>query len=167
MADLGNYIVDQEDATHFILKHKEGGDHEEFKLDMMEEGGKIVFRGMPEPMKKFLLGFDQKEIKDYPTTVLNVIIKQAYHPKPKLKSTEEVKTMISNAAEIKEENPSKYYKVVGKEGVGGFARVFRVEKLSNKKLYALKFIEPKSKNERNSIMNEIGIMQLSSNKSVV
>lgn len=75
--------------------------------------------------------------------------------------------MISNAAEIKMENPSKYYKVVGKEGVGGFARVFRVEKLKDGKLYALKFIEPKSANERNSIINEIGIMQLSSNKSVV
>ena len=75
--------------------------------------------------------------------------------------------MISNAAEVKMENPSKYYKVVGKEGVGGFARVFRVEKLKDGKLYALKFIEPKSANERNSILNEIGIMQLSSNKSVV
>ena len=134
---------------------------------MAEEGGKIVFKGMPELMKKFLLNFDQQEIKEYPMTVLNVIIKQAYQPKPSYKSSEEVQTMISNAAEIKMENPSKYYKVVGKEGVGGFARVFRVEKLKDGKLYALKFIEPKSANERNSIINEIGIMQLSSNKSVV
>lgn len=125
---------------------------------MMKQGGKIDFKGMPELMKKYLINFDQQEIEQYPTTVLNVIIKQAYQPKNKFKSNEEVQTMISNAAEIKMENPSKYYKVVGKEGVGGFARVFRVEKLKDGKLYALKFIEPKSANERNSILNEIGIM---------
>lgn len=125
---------------------------------MVKQGGKIDFKGMPELMKKYLINFDQQEIEQYPTTVLNVIIKQAYQPKNKFKSNEEVQTMISNAAEIKMENPSKYYKVVGKEGVGGFARVFRVEKLKDGKLYALKFIEPKSANERNSILNEIGIM---------
>ena len=125
---------------------------------MMKQVGKIDFKGMPELMKKYLINFDQQEIEQYPTTVLNVIIKQAYQPKNKFKSNEEVQTMISNAAEIKMENPSKYYKVVGKEGVGGFARVFRVEKLKDGKLYALKFIEPKSANERNSILNEIGIM---------
>lgn len=125
---------------------------------MVKQGGKIDFKGMPELMKKYLINFDQQEIEQYPTTVLNVIIKQAYQPKNKFKSNEEVQTMISNAAEVKMENPSKYYKVVGKEGVGGFARVFRVEKLKDGKLYALKFIEPKSANERNSILNEIGIM---------
>ena len=125
---------------------------------MVKQGGQIEFKGMPELMKKYLINFDQQEIEQYPSTVLNVIIKQAYQPKNKFKSTEEVQTMISNAAEIKMENPSKYYKVVGKEGVGGFARVFRVEKLKDGKLYALKFIEPKSANERNSILNEIGIM---------
>ena len=104
---------------------------------MMKQGGKIDFKGMPELMKKYLINFDQQEIEQYPTTVLNVIIKQAYQPKNKFKSNEEVQTMISNAAEIKMENPSKYYKVVGKEGVGGFARVFRVEKLKDGKLYAL------------------------------
>jgi len=118
-------------------------------------------------MKKYLLGFDQAEIKKYPTTVLNVIIKQAYAPKQTLKNADEASTMIKNAAVVQKDNPSKYYKVVGKEGVGGFARVFRCERLSDHKLYALKFIEPKSNAERTSIMNEIGIMQLSNTTSVV
>ena len=59
---------------------------------------------------------------------------------------------------MKKDNPSKYYKVIGKEGFGGFARVFRCERISDGMLVALKFIEPKTQQEKDSIMNEIGIM---------
>ncbi len=51
-----------------------------------------------------------------------------------------------------------YYKVIGKVGVGGFARVFKCERISDGKMFALKFTEPKSTAERNAIINEIGIM---------
>ena len=65
LADLGGYNVIQEDATHFTLRHREHENEprEEFKLEMVEEGGKIVFKGMPEIMTKFLMGFEQSEIK--------------------------------------------------------------------------------------------------------
>ena len=66
--------------------------------------------------------------------------------------------LISNAAEIKKDNPSIYYKVIGKVGVGGFARVFKCERIKDGKMFALKFTEPKSTAERNAIINEIGIM---------
>ena len=52
-------------------------------------------------------------------------------PEQSLKSQEEASAMIQNAAVVKKDNPSKYYKVVGKEGVGGFARVFRCERLTD------------------------------------
>ena len=74
LADLSGYKVIEEDSTHFLLKHNDA-DREEFKLEMVENGGKVELKGLPEIMKKYLLGFDQSEIKKYPTTVLNVIIK--------------------------------------------------------------------------------------------
>ena len=43
-------------------------------------------------------------------------------------------------------------------GEGGFARVFRVERISDGEMFALKFMEPKSDTEREAIENEIGIM---------
>merc|ERR1712179_401146 len=84
LADLSGYKVVEEDSTHFVLRHKDEG-REEFKLELIDNGGKIEFKGLPDMMKKYLLGFDQAEIKKYPTTVLNVIIKQAYAPKQSLK----------------------------------------------------------------------------------
>jgi serine/threonine protein kinase len=64
------------------------------------------------------------------------------------------------------ENPSQFYKVVGKEGAGGFARVFRCMRIRDGQLFALKFTEPKG-NERAAIENEIGIMQMSHCDSIV
>ena len=77
----------QQDDTHFILKHKDGNvgsdgkEHQEIKLELKEEDGKIEFKGIPDIMKKNLISFAQDEIKQHPTTVLNVIIKQTYTPK--------------------------------------------------------------------------------------
>jgi hypothetical protein len=48
--------------------------------------------------------------------------------------------------------------VVGKEGAGGFARVFRCMRIRDGELFALKFTEPKNTTERTAIENEIGIM---------
>ena len=51
------------------------------------------------------------------------------------------------ASSIQNENPSPFYKVIGKEGAGGFSRVFRVMRIRDGKLFALKFVEPKSDKE--------------------
>lgn len=56
-------MVLQEDATHFKLKHKDNSEYEEFNVELVEEGGKMEFKGLPEVMKKFLLGFEAQEIK--------------------------------------------------------------------------------------------------------
>lgn len=56
---------------------------------------------------------------------------------------------------------------MGKEGAGGFARVFRCMRIRDGELFALKFTEPKNTTERTAIENEIGIMQISSCESIV
>ena len=104
--------------------------------------------------------FSKQEIASYPGTLLKVILGQLYQPKQALKDSGEIQRKIKVAANIKKENPSQYYKVVGKEGVGGFARVFRCERISDGKLFALKFTEPKNEQERQAIESEIGIMQI-------
>jgi len=102
--------------------------------------------------------FNKDEIRNYPATVLKVILGQLYQPKQALKDSGEIQKQIKHAANIKQENPSQFYKVVGKEGAGGFARVFRCMRIADGHLFALKFTEPKNAQERQAIENEIGIM---------
>ena len=84
-----------------------------------------------------------------------------------MKDQSTIQSAIKAAANIRQENPSNFYTVVGKEGAGGFARVFRCERIRDGKLFALKFTEPKNQQERMAIENEIGIMQMSSCDSIV
>ena len=86
LVHLSGYLSEQIDETHFVLKHKDSDVRKEFKLELVEEEGKVEFKGMPEMMKKYCRGFDNNEIKQYPNTILNVIIKQAYKPKKIFKS---------------------------------------------------------------------------------
>ena len=58
-----------------------------------------------------------------------------------------------------ETDPSKVYDIVDKLGQGGFAKVFKVRRRSDGFLCALKFIEPKNEQEKELIINEIGVMR--------
>eukprot|EP00351_Strombidinopsis_sp_SopsisLIS2011_P006241 CAMPEP_0116888308 /NCGR_PEP_ID=MMETSP0463-20121206/23255_1 /TAXON_ID=181622 /ORGANISM="Strombidinopsis sp, Strain SopsisLIS2011" /LENGTH=122 /DNA_ID=CAMNT_0004552793 /DNA_START=576 /DNA_END=944 /DNA_ORIENTATION=+ len=73
---------------------------------------------------------------------------------------EESKKALDDAGTFREEDPSRYYEIIGKLGAGGFARVFKVQHKKNKSICALKFIEPKNQKERNMIKNEVGLMML-------
>lgn len=59
---------------------------------------------------------------------------------------------------MKREDPSQYYDIIEKIGVGGFAKVFKVKRKSDGAICALKFVEPKTDAERESVTNEVGIM---------
>lgn len=59
---------------------------------------------------------------------------------------------------MKVDDPSLYYDIVEKIGVGGFARVFKVKRKKDGAICALKFVEPKNQEQVNSVINEVGIM---------
>jgi serine/threonine protein kinase len=62
--------------------------------------------------------------------------------------------------DLKRDDPSKFYDIIERIGVGGFAKVFKVKRKSDGVICALKFVEPKNDAERESIFNEVGIMLL-------
>ena len=114
---------------------------------------------MPGIMKPFLPSYSNDEIMQYPVTVLNCIIKLAYVPKVPLIPGGEVKEVIQAACNLRTDNPARHYRVVEKIGEGGFANVYKVQRLSDGVMCALKWQQPKSKSDKDNIINEIGIMQ--------
>ena len=50
--------------------------------------------------------------------------------------------------QLRKEDPSRYYDILGKIGMGAFARVFEVKRKSDGVICALKFVEPKSDADR-------------------
>ena len=67
--------------------------------------------------------------------------------------------LVEEAA-IKEKSPADTYEVNhdSKLGEGGFAKVFKVKRWKDGKQCAMKFCHPKNKEERNLVINEIGLM---------
>ena len=69
-------------------------------------------------------------------------------------------TFLFKTAEMKAMDPSVYFEIKHdtKLGEGGFAKVFKVKRRADDKVCALKFCEPKTDEDRNLIINEIGLM---------
>ena len=143
IAKYKNYEIVIEDDRNFILKHKEDLEPS-IQITMREEGNGFQWVGLPDCLKMQLNVFSPEEVSQYPGTLLKVILGQLYSPKEELKDSGEINRQISHAANIQQENPSQFYKVVGKEGAGGFARVFRCQRIIDGQLFALKFTEPKN-----------------------
>ena len=64
-------------------------------------------------------------------------------------------------------DPSKFYDIIGKLGQGGFAKVFKVKRKKDGFICALKFVEPKNDQERQIIINEVGVMRMCAENSGV
>ena len=74
--------------------------------------------------------------------------------------------LIQNAAGIKQDNPSMYYKVAGRK-LFGFTNKCLCKRIPDDKLFNLKFMEPRSASERQEIINEIGITNLLNSQLIV
>ena len=165
--EFKDYEIIVEDNRNFIMRNMKDPS-KEIQITMREnDDGTFDWVGLPEALKLELRPFSQQEIANYPATLLKVILGQLYQPKQALKDSGEINKQIKHLANIQQDNPSQFYKVVGKEGDGGFARVFRCMRIRDGQLFALKFTEPKNEKERQAIENEIGIMQMSQCDSIV
>ena len=62
----------------------------------------------------------------------------------------------------KNEDPSPYYDVFSQDklGVGGFAKVFRVQRKSDQKQFALKFCTPGNEEDKQLMYNEVALMRM-------
>ena len=79
-----------------------------------------------------------------------------------LPSTEEFKINLNAHANFKSEDPSQFYDITSKYklGIGGFAKVFKVQRKTDGMVCALKFVEPKDNREKMLMYNEVALMNM-------
>ena len=66
---------------------------------------------------------------------------------------------VRRAANFRQENPSLFYKVVpGQQQYGFYKKTYRVMRIRDGQLFTLKFLEPRSAEEKAQIEYEIGLM---------
>ena len=117
LAKYEDFELMVEDDRNFILKHKEDL-LPAIQITMREKDHGIEWIGLPDCFKEQLKAFSEEDVEIYPGTLLKSILDQLHSPKQELKDEEELKKQISDAADILYENPSHFYKVMGKLGRG-------------------------------------------------
>ena len=64
-------------------------------------------------------------------------------------------------------DPSKFYEPLHKIGSGGFAQVFKVKRIEDDKIFALKLMEPKSQKDKDMMKNEVALMKLNDGDAII
>lgn len=131
-ANLTGYVAVQVDEAKFMLQHASEPDQEKFEIVMRKNEKTVIFDGIPHHMKAQLAKFSYTEQEKFPTTVLNVILKQTYRRRCSLLSNVEVSKLIFETAGIIHDNPLKYYRPKHKPSdQGGYSKVFSCKRIAD------------------------------------
>ena len=138
--------------------------------------GKISFKGMPPEIETFLFNYSTNEIYENFLEVMeclttmhaamgggvNIADSSVTSQPIELPSTEEFKVNLNTFANFKTEDPSQFYDITSKYklGIGGFAKVFKVQRKTDGMVCALKFVEPKDNREKMLMYNEVALMNM-------
>lgn len=140
-------------ANVFSLEHR---DDTQSEIKVVEDSeGNVEFEGLPNQFAYSMNVFTNEEKKNTPLECLSAAIreregigKKNAEPEPQdgeqkyVPSDSEVKKMLN--FDLKEDDPSKYYDIIERIGIGGFAKVFKVKRKSDDQFMALKFVEPRN-----------------------
>lgn len=131
--------------------------------------GAVTFEGLPQRFVYPINNFRDEEIRADPLAVLQSVIKadedhNQVQPQEEIgQDDEEDKNDMFDRDQLPtrdlpsetiaekrlffqllKEDPSKYYDIIERIGVGGFAKVFKVKRKDDDAICALKFVEPKT-----------------------
>ena len=115
--------------------------------------------GLPANFKTSLDSkYEQSFLERYPEVAIRTIIRESKQMIEGWRSFNEFSHLLTKVCPIKFENPALMYKIIGKIGKGGYGTIFRVERHTDKKNFALKFTNPRSNAERQDVINECSLI---------
>ena len=122
--------------------------------------------GLPAELSDSVNRLHNRQIGENPLAALQAVVRERQLQQPvqqflqgAMPSEEESKQQIDKV-NVRREDPSLYYDILGKIGDGAFSSIFEVRRKSDNKTCALKFIRIKTDFDRQVVLNEIGIMMM-------
>lgn len=84
-----------------------------------------------------------------------------------LRPHEEVKKNVSSAIQVQKSNPALVYKVLEVVGQGAFGEVFKVRRIADGKLFALKYVNGATNAEKQAVINEASLIAFLDSEEII
>lgn len=124
---------------------------------------------LPKEIARQLSQFKKRDFEQSPEDVVNTALRmiegrndihQNIIMKMDMPTNQEFSKILSNEVVLLKEDPELKYVMLKEIGQGGFARIYLAKELATGQLVALKYMKASKKKEKQSIINEIGIMKI-------
>ena len=152
--------------------NESGGELHEVYLSL-DGQGKPGWENLPQPFERGMKNIPEEEQVKCPLDCLRVVAnsvgKPENKPPPPIPEQQKFKDEMRQLTEkyFRIEDPSKQYAPMHKLGEGGQAPVYQVERLADKKHFAMKLMTYKNSQEKEEMINEIALMLLNEGQSIL
>ena len=166
-----------------FIVNQENGNTIEVKVERDEETEEVNYINLPDELQIMTDNFNQREKWENFREVLEcsvalhaaIVVESANanqsimrasnfvaEEQKQMPSTQQFEQLMQQHNIWKNEDPSPYYDVYSQDklGVGGFAKVFRVQRKTDKKQFALKFCTPGNEEDKQLMINEVALMRM-------
>ena len=167
--DYSAYIdIEQIEPTLFKIKHKDDSTQDvEVSIEVEEDEETVYWSGLPRSGQLYMRDFDFGTQSKHPFVCLKMMLNQQREQVEGLRPHEEISRNVAEAIQIKKENPALHYKILKTVARGGFGEIFQVQRLTDKKIFALKYVLGVTAAERQLVINESSLIAFLDSNEII
>ena len=122
-----------------------------------EETRTIEWDGLPKSLMENIEK-DYDTVTEFPLEMLNLVMAEERIRDENNAALDEIKNKITNSFDLKKSDPKLEYEKLSKIDEGGFGEIFKVKRLSDNKLFAMKFIRSITRSDMDLAIQEASII---------
>ena len=152
----------------FKIKHKDDSSKDvEVSIEIEEDEQTVYWTGLPRAAEIYMQDFDFGTQSKHPFVCLKMMLNQQREQVEGLRPHDEISRNVAEAIQIKKANPALHYKIIKTVARGGFGEIFQVQRLSDKKIFALKYVLGVTAAERQLVINESSLIAFLDSNEII